>query len=68
MSTKDIAKKLFYDEGMGITEIAQKLNVSKQAISKHLIKDNQLKYEDEKKKERTKNGKNLLSSFFMMRD
>ncbi|MCG8541939.1 MAG: hypothetical protein MJA82_18675 [Clostridia bacterium] len=48
LSIKDIVVKLFYEEGLNVTEIAKHLDISKQAISKHLIKHDPVKYNKEK--------------------
>lgn len=63
MSTKEFVKELFYDEGLNVSQVAKKLHISKQAVSKHLITDRD-KYEKEKKKRRLTEWKKLSTQLF----
>ncbi|WP_459195630.1 sigma factor-like helix-turn-helix DNA-binding protein [Wukongibacter baidiensis] len=64
MSIKELVIKLFYDEGLNISQVAERLDVSKQAVSKHLKKDNPQKYETEKKRRKVYDWNKIAIKLF----
>lgn len=64
MGLKEICSLLFYDEGLKEKEVAKNLDISVQAVYKHLKSYNMKKYEEEKRKRQNNGWKNIVLSLF----
>lgn len=62
MDKKDKILKLYYDENLKMVEIANRIGVSKQYVSKIIKKDDRYQYKKEKLKQESKIRKNQYTN------